>query len=78
MPGFVNCVQETWNKEAPTNQNPLGVLHIKLSRTVKGLKKWSKSLVPQGNLTMAICREVIDRFETAQEQRTLSPKNTPC
>jgi hypothetical protein len=65
MPGFVNCVQETWNKEAPANQNPLGVLHIKLSRNVKALKKWSKSLVPQGKLTMAICREVIDRFETA-------------
>jgi hypothetical protein len=74
MPGFINCVQETWNKEAPANQNPLGVLHIKLSRTVKALKKWSKSLVPQGKLTMAICREVIDRFETAQEQRTLSPQ----
>jgi hypothetical protein len=62
----------TWSKEVPANQNPLGVLHIKLSRTAKALREWSKSLVPQGKLTMVICREVIDRLEKAQELRTWS------
>jgi hypothetical protein len=50
----------------PLNQNPFGVLHIKLKRTSKELKAWSKNLLPQGKITLAICREVIKQLENRQ------------
>jgi hypothetical protein len=39
---------------------PLSVLDIKLSRVAKALKAWSKNLVSQRKLALAICREVIE------------------
>jgi hypothetical protein len=33
-----------------------------MSRVAKALKDWSKSLVSERKLAMAICREVIDRL----------------
>lgn len=71
MTGFQQCVQEAWEKQTPSNRNPLTVLHIKLSRIAKALRAWSKKLIPQGRLTMAICREVIAQLETTQEVRAL-------
>jgi exonuclease III len=59
MHGFLNCVQEAWNKEVPMSQNPLGTLCIKLSRTAKVLWAWSRATIPTGKLAMSICREVI-------------------
>lgn len=47
-------------------------LHIKLSRTGKALRKWAKSLIPQGKLASAICREVIMQLDKAQEDRILT------
>jgi exonuclease III len=65
MHGFLDCVQQTWNKQIPQNQNPFGVLHIKLSRVANALRRWSKSLIPQGKLALAICREVIKQLKNA-------------
>lgn len=72
MQGFHGCVQEAWSRDVPTSHNPMTTLHIKLSRTAKALRLWPKTLVPQGKLAMAICREVIKQLETAQEFRQLS------
>jgi hypothetical protein len=72
MPGFLDYVQQAWNKQVPQNQNPFGVLHIKLSRAAKAFKNWSKSLIPQGTLALAIYKEVIKQLENAQEFRQLS------
>lgn len=47
-------------------------LHIKLSRTAKALKKWAQLLAPQGRLALAICREVVQQLDIAQESRALS------
>jgi hypothetical protein len=74
MPGFLDCIQDSWNKPVPPNQNTYGKLHIKLSRVAKALKKWSNSLVPQGKLEAAICKEVISQLEKALESRQLSSK----
>jgi hypothetical protein len=56
-----------WNKPVHNNVNPFSVLHTKLSRRAKALWIWAKSLVPQGKITMAICREIIFHLELAQE-----------
>jgi hypothetical protein len=68
----MDYVHEAWAKHVPSNQNPYGVLHIKLTRTAKALRKWAKKLVPQGKLAMDICREVSNQLEKAQEHGTLS------
>lgn len=47
-------------------------LHIKLSRTAKALRPWSKTLIPQGKVAMAVCREVIFQLDLAQENRALT------
>jgi hypothetical protein len=65
MPGFYDCVLETWNKQVPSNQNPLRVLHIKMGRTTKALRTWSKALVPKAKLALAVCREVIAQLDVA-------------
>jgi hypothetical protein len=72
MSGFSNYVLEAWNREVPIRNDPLMVLHIKLSRVTKALSSWSKALVLQGKLSMAIYKEVIQRLEEAQEHRLLS------
>jgi hypothetical protein len=52
--------------------NPLGVLHIKLSRAAKPLQAWSRSLFPLGKVALAVCREVVQQLDKAQESRPLS------
>jgi hypothetical protein len=76
MPGFMERVMEAWSATIPSQCNSLATLHLKLSRTAKALKAWSKTVIPQGKLTMAICREVVDQLETAQEDRHLTVDET--
>jgi exonuclease III len=45
MNGSLDCVSKAWSKSVPTNHNVLASLHIKLGRTSKALKAWSKSLM---------------------------------
>jgi hypothetical protein len=73
MPGFFECVSDAWTKAMLENQNPFGMLHIKLSRTAKALKKWSKTLIPHVKLALSICREVIHQLEKTQKDRNLIP-----
>lgn len=72
MPGFQACVEQQWHLPIAQPHNPLLNLHIKLSRTARGLCQWSKTLLPQGKLAMAICREVIAQLDKAQEDRQLA------
>jgi hypothetical protein len=72
LPGFKDWVQETWGKPVVQNQNSLGVLHIKLKRTAKTLKRWSRILIPNGKLALAVCREVMSQLEKEPENRQLS------
>jgi hypothetical protein len=71
-PVFHECVLHTSTKAIPHNQNPMSVLHIKLSRTAKDLKKWSKAQIPHTKIAMAIYREVINQLEKVQERRTIT------
>jgi hypothetical protein len=65
MQGFQDCAQQAWVRPTPISANPLLNLHIKMSRVAKALKDWSKSLVSEKKLAMAICREVIDMLNRA-------------
>jgi hypothetical protein len=72
MPGFQDCVAQTWAKVVPNNQNGMGVLHIKLNRVAKALKKWSKSLIPHNKLVMGAYKEIIFQLERVQEFRLVT------
>lgn len=72
MPGFKECVAQAWQEEVPAHHNPFMRLRIKLSRTAKALRQWAKTLIPQGKLAMAICREVIYQMDAAREARQLT------
>jgi hypothetical protein len=78
MPGFYNCVQDAWSEYVSPNYNPLKVLHVKLSRTSKALRAWSKHLILQEKIAMAVCREVVGQLEVAQKIRSLTAKENPC
>jgi 3-deoxy-D-arabino-heptulosonate 7-phosphate (DAHP) synthase class II len=36
------------------------------------LRLWSRSLIPQGKIALAVCREVVEQLEKAQEGRQLT------
>ena len=48
-------------------------LDIKLRATTKALKRWSAKHVGSVRLQLAIARELVFRFDCAQERRTLAP-----
>jgi hypothetical protein len=72
--GFQDCVKEAWTRSVPPQLNPMSVLHIKLSRTTKALKSWSRKMASQGKMTMTVCKEVIAQLDISQERRTLFPE----
>jgi hypothetical protein len=74
MPRYLECVQGTWSKPVPGNQNHMQLFHTKLSRTVKVLWTWSKTLILQGKLAMVVAREVIQQLKKAQEHMQLIPQ----
>ena len=71
MEGFFEAVQTAWNKPVNSVQ-PLKHLHIKLARTIKGIKNWKKSKIGDTRLQLAIVKEIILRLETTQKERTLT------
>jgi hypothetical protein len=72
MPGFNECVQQSWNKEVAASHNPMMGMHIRLMRTSKVIAIWARRQVPRGKLAATISREIISQLEGAQETRLLS------
>ena len=48
------------------------MLHIRLSRTAKALKKWNRSIVRHARFVTTVANEVIFNLDVAQESRLLS------
>lgn len=76
LPGYQSCVLQNWQQATVPAHNPLLTLHIKLNRTARGLRRWAKTIVPQVKIPMAVCREVIARLDTAQEERQLTSEGS--
>jgi len=47
-----------WNKPVNSLQ-PIKRLHIKLARTIKGIKHWKKTKICDTRLQLAIVKEII-------------------
>jgi hypothetical protein len=69
--GFHDVVTAAWN--SVSNPDPFQRLWLRLQATAKALTSWSARTVGSVRQRMAICREVIARFDKAQEDRLLAP-----
>ena len=72
MEGFMEAVLAAWLKPLHSSFTPMKRLHIKLARAAKAIKLWHKTKVGDTRLKPAISKELILRFETAQEERVLT------
>ena len=71
LQGFQDVVSTSWQKDVRIS-NPFLRLHIKLERTSKVLKKWSKSFLGNNRLLMCAARMLIQILVVVQEFRQLS------
>lgn len=70
----METVAEAWNAPLPrTDLDAFRVLDIKLRATAKALKSWSAKHVGSVQLQLAIAKELVFRFDCAQELRALAP-----
>jgi len=73
MPGFIETVQEAWNRTVNT-QDAILRIHVKLIRTSKALKIWRRKFLSGYKITWAILNITLANLERAQESRTLTPE----
>ena len=68
--GFLEVVQNSW-QALVSSRNPTRILHIKLARLGKALKRWNKGIICSLRSASHAAQEVILRFGKAQEDRQL-------
>jgi hypothetical protein len=68
---FLPVVTEAWEKPV-RSVNAIRVLHTKLSRTAKALRKWNKRQVKWAKMVSSIADEMIFSLDVAQEDRVLT------
>jgi len=68
--GFLETVATAWNAPVPAHElDAFRVLDIKLRATATALKSWSAKHVGNVRLQLAIAKEIVFRFDCAQENR---------
>jgi exonuclease III len=70
--GFASTVAEAWVKPV-RSLNPFARLRIKLARTARALRFWSRGLFGDARSQLHLVNELILRLDVAQEDRVLSP-----
>jgi hypothetical protein len=71
IPSFLEKVKQAWDKPLQAT-DVVRCFHIKLSHTIKALKKWEKSCIGNIKIQLAIVKEVIWLLDQARERRALS------
>jgi hypothetical protein len=71
LDGFQEVVAEAWG--SVHHADPFQRLMLRMQATAKRLTSWSAKSIGNVRHKLAICRELILRFDTARELRTLSP-----
>jgi len=69
--GFLEVVQNSW-QALVSSRNPTRILHIKLARLGKALKRWNKGIICSLRSASHAAQEVILRLDKAQEDRQLT------
>ena len=74
LPGFLDVVAVAWSHPVHGDVDPFRVLDIKLRYTARALRSWSTSRIGSVRFQLALAREVVLRFDEAQDFRDLSPQ----
>ena len=69
--GFLDVVSEAWHCPLQ-NVDAFRTLDWKLRNTARALQRWSQKHVSSIRLQLAVARELILRFDSAQERRDLT------
>jgi hypothetical protein len=69
--GFNEVVQQAWTSSV-NSLDAILWLHVKMARTAKALKIWSRKTVGNFKVQLAIIQTVLTFLEKAQESRQLS------
>jgi hypothetical protein len=73
MPGFVDVVAAAWSASATLiHADACRVLDYKLRNVARALRSWSDKKLGSVRLQLALAREVILRYDEAQEHRVLT------
>jgi hypothetical protein len=70
-PGFHEMVQHIWNKEARST-NKARVLHIKLARLTKALKRWNKERLQLLKRESKEAEELVLKLNQEQDTQPLT------
>lgn len=73
LPGFLDVVAMAWSRPVH-DVNPFRLLDVKLRYVTRALRSWSASRVGSVRFQLALAREVVLRFDEAQDYRPLSPR----
>jgi exonuclease III len=76
LQGFQEVVAEAWASVG--SADPYERLMLRLQATASKLTSWAAKLVGNVRHKLAICRELILRFDKAREDRTLTPHDICC
>jgi hypothetical protein len=77
MDGFLDIVQSAW---VPVGSSPCPFVNLdrRLKGTSRRLQSWSDKQVGHVASQLALAKELLHKFETAQDHRMLAPKITEC
>jgi hypothetical protein len=71
MPDFREQVVQSWSKPV-SNPNKARVLHIKLARLAKALKKWHKQKIKDAKREAIQAHQLVLSLEQTQDERQLT------
>lgn len=71
LQGYLDVVRESWEKQLQV-QNPFLILHTKLQRAGKSLKKWARSKIGRNKLLLCAVKQLVAILDVVQDYRPLS------
>lgn len=72
--GYLETIAQAWNSPPPWSQaDAFRTLDFKLRATAKALTSWSAKQIGLVRLQLAIAKEIVLRFDCAQDSRVLAP-----
>jgi hypothetical protein len=72
LPGFRETMQASWERPF-SSDDKIRVLHVKLSRLAKALRRWSCQQLRPLKFLSDIATTIVQLLDQAQEQRFLTP-----
>lgn len=71
QPGFLDLVQSSWTRPVASN-NKARVLHVKLARLAKELRKWNRQRLDDIKQQANVAQQLVQQLDLLREQRQLN------